>query len=45
LYRETKFRNGRLICAKFLNTTVVASGYAGRDPQGGKAIESFWYSF
>ena len=25
----------------FLNNTVIASGYAGRDPQGGNAIEAF----
>jgi len=28
-------------CAKFLNTTVIASGYVGRDPQGEIAIKAF----
>jgi len=25
----------------FLNNTVIASSYAGRDPQGGNTIEAF----
>jgi len=28
----------------FLNTNAIASGYAGCDPQWGKAIEVFQYS-
>jgi len=28
-----------------LNTTAIESGYAGRDPQGGKAIDAFKYCF
>jgi len=27
---------------RFLNTIPIASGYAGHDPKGGKAIEAFW---
>ena len=28
-----------------LNTTAIASGYAGRDPQGGTSDESFFSKF
>jgi len=28
-----------------LNTTIITSAYAGRDPQGGTAIEAFSNSF
>jgi len=29
----------------FLNTTIKASGYAGRDPHGGIMMQVFKYSF
>ena len=31
--------------ARLLNATAIVSGYAGRDPHGGTAIEAFQYSF
>jgi len=32
-------------CAKFFNTTAIASGYAGCDLQGGTAMKAFKCSF
>ena len=38
-----KIRNFRTLNrdVQVLNSTAIASGYAGRDPQGGLAIEAF----
>jgi len=37
---NTKFQNF-IIVVQVLNTTTIASGYTGRDPQGGTSNESF----
>ena len=38
--KNVKFKI-KIESARLLNATGIASGYAGRDPQGGKAIETF----
>jgi len=40
-YRISKLKNKEY---KVLNATAIASGYAGRDPQGGTSDESFLVS-
>ena len=41
LHRKIEFRNYKEIMLRLLNTIAIASSYAGRDPQGEKAIEAF----
>ena len=40
-YRISEFKNLRIECVQVLNTTAIASGYAGLDPQGETSDGSF----
>ena len=44
LHTNTKFQDLKQLC-KVLNSTAIASGYAGRDPQGGTSDGSFLSKF
>ena len=43
-HKIQNFKSKNRMC-KVLNSTAIASGYAGRDPQGGTSDRSFFSKF